>query len=221
MTVRDMPRTNHRKNGAAAGLGEGTPLLAAGESQLVVIDVQSQLADAMPAVGRARLEGAFRLLAAATEALGVPTTITEHVPDAIGPTAPWLRTLFPDATVIEKLHFDATAASGFVEHLGRFDRPDIVIGGMEAHICVLQAALGLAAQGWRVHLAVDAALSRAALDEETAWRRASAHGVELVTSEMVAFEWLRRADHPARRDVINAVKAKDALTRAQAPDAPP
>ncbi len=187
-------------------------VLEAGASQLVVVDVQAQLAPAMPAAPRDRAVAALHLLATATAALGVPVTLTEHVPERIGRTLPEIARAFAEAATVAKVHFSAARVPALVERLASFDRPRVLVAGMETHVCVLQTALGLQAAGYAVDLVVDACCARAALDEEIARHRAQAAGLGLVTSEMAAFEWLRRADHPARRTIIDAVKAKDAAT---------
>lgn len=185
-------------------------LLTPGESQLVIVDVQERLAPAMPAAAFARTMATLRLLAIAAAATGVPSTITEHVPDRIGPTTRVVRDLFREATVISKVHFSAANERTFLERLAAFDRPQLLVCGMETHVCVLQTALGLAERGAAVRLVTDACCARDDHDQAIALGRAEAAGLGLVTGEMVAFEWLRRADHPARHAVIEAVKAKAA-----------
>ena len=192
------------------------PLLEAGRSQLLVIDVQAELARAMPAGARARALAGLDLLATAATALGVPATLTEHVPERLGATVPALRDALPEAAVLAKAHFCAAADAAIAARVAALDRPQLVVAGMETHVCVLQAALVLAADGYAVHLAFDASAARDEADVALARDRAAAAGVVPVSADMVAFEWLRRADHPARRAVIDAVKTKGAaLARAQ------
>lgn len=191
------------------------PLLDAGRSQLLVIDVQRGLVEAMPRATRARALAGLELLAHAAGALGVPVTITEHLPARLGRTDPALAGRLTDAAVLAKTHFCAAADAAVVDRLAALDRPSVVLAGMETHVCVLQAALALAARGWHVHLAFDASAARGADDEALARDRAVQAGVVPVSAEMVAFEWLRRGDHPARRGVIAAVKAKAAALQAE------
>ena len=141
----------------------------------------------------------------------MPATLTEHVPARIGSTVDDVRRAFAEAAVIEKVHFCAAAEPALPARLRAFDRPLVVVAGMETHVCVLQTALALQDQGFAVHLCVDACGARHPLDAAIARERAAARGIVAVTSDMVAFEWLRRADHPARRTVIEAVKAKGAV----------
>ena len=193
------------------------PLLEAGRSQLLLIDVQSGLAAAMPAAIRRRALAGLDLLARAAGALGVPATVTEHVPERLGATVAAVSAQLDHAAVLAKSHFCAAADATVARRLDALDRPQIVLAGMETHVCVLQAGLVLAARGWSVHLAFDASAARDERDADTARARAMQAGIVPVSADMVAFEWLRRADHPARRTVIDAVKAKAA---AEAEDQP-
>lgn len=192
------------------------PLLDAGRSQLLVVDVQSGLLAAMSEATAGRALASLTLLLNAADALGVPTTFTEHMPAQLGATVTAIARAAPSATVLEKVHFCAAADPALPHHLAMQDRPQLVIAGMETHVCVLQTSLVLAATGYAVHLAFDASAARSRDDEALARARAAAFGVVPVSADMVAFEWLRRGDHPARRRVIDAVKTK-AAGAAQAP----
>ena len=92
----------------------------------------------------------------------------------------------------------------FLDRLG--DRRDIVVAGCEAHVCVMQTALGLLDAGRRVYLVRDAVGSRRSESKETAVSRLARHGAEIVTTEMVVFEWLGSAEHPRFRDIIALIK---------------
>ena len=176
------------------------PALDRDTSALLVIDFQSRL---MPAIedAAAVVANARRLLDAAA-LLDVPVLFTEQNADGLGPTMPELRT--EGAGLFHKMTFDACRMPGFVEALpaGR----DLVVAGCETHVCVLQTVLGLIAAGRRVSLVRDAVGSRRAESKETAIRRLERHGVEIVTTEMVLFEWLRTADDPRLRRVIELVR---------------
>jgi nicotinamidase-related amidase len=100
--------------------------------------------------------------------------------------------------------FDACRMPGFLDALpeGR----DLVVAGCETHVCVMQTALGLIAAGRRVHLVRDAVGSRRAESKETAIRRLERNGAEIVTTEMVLFEWLGTAEDPRLRPVIDLIR---------------
>lgn len=157
----------------------------------------------MPAIdgGETVVENATRLMQAA-DLLGVPVVMTEQNAKGLGPLVPELAPT--ERVVYGKMHFDACREAGFLGALRQ--RPEIVVAGCEAHVCVTQTVLGLLDAGRKVFLVRDALGSRRAESKETAIRRLQAQGVEVVTTEMVVFEWLETADHPRFRDAIALVK---------------
>lgn len=179
-------------------------LLSHERSVLVVVDVQERL---MPAVheGERVVRNAGVLLKAAA-LLGVPALATEQYPKGLGPTAAALRDLLPPGAVVEKIHFSAACEPAFLERLDALGRDQIVLCGSEAHVCVMQTALGLRALGRTVCLAADATASRTAANAEAGIARMRANGVEIATTEMVVFEWLHRADVPAFKAVLAHIK---------------
>ena len=170
-------------------------------SMLLMVDFQSRL---MPAIegGTSAVANARRLLQAA-KLVGVPSLFTEQNADGLGPTVPELAEHATGA-VAHKMTFDACRAEGFLARIA--DRPDLVVAGCEAHVCVLQTVLGLLDAGRRVHLVRDALGSRRAESKETAIRRMARHGAEIVTTEMVVFEWLETASDPRFREAVALVK---------------
>jgi nicotinamidase-related amidase len=169
-------------------------------STLLVVDFQAKL---MPAIhgGADAIANARRLIDAAA-LLGVPTLFTEQNAKGLGPT---VRELLPDPCVLaHKMTFDACRAPDFLQRLAGDHA--IVVAGCEAHVCVLQTVLGLIDNGRRVFLVRDALGSRRAESKETAIRRMERHGAEVVTTEMVVFEWLQTAEHPRFREAIALIK---------------
>jgi nicotinamidase-related amidase len=169
-------------------------------SALLLVDFQARL---MPAIedGAAALANARRLLDAAIM-FDVPALITEENPAGLGETAPELGQA--GVPVFPKMSFDACRMPDFRAALP--DRRDLVVAGCETHVCVLQTVLGLIESGRRVFLVRDAVGSRRAESKETAIRRMERHGAEIVTTEMVIFEWLGTADEPRFRDALRLVK---------------
>jgi nicotinamidase-related amidase len=163
---------------------------------LLVIDFQQRL---MPAIDGASgvLTNAGRLIEAAKK-LGVPAVVTEQYPRGLGPTVPELAV--DGMPKLAKMDFDATRADGFFELLPK-DRPDFVVAGCEAHVCVLQTVLGLIDSGHAVHVVRDAIGSRRTESKETAVERMRGLGAEIVTTEMALFEWLGTAAHPRFREI--------------------
>jgi nicotinamidase-related amidase len=171
-------------------------LLSAERSVLLLTDLQQRL---MPAIhdGDRVVTRAARL-AEAARLLDVPVVATEQYPAGLGPTVEPLAG-YPRAT-IAKTAFSAAAEPGFDALLPAGTR-EVVIAGCETHVCVLQTALDLLGSRHRVILVADATGSRDPADHRAAVDRARQHGVEVVTSEMVLFEWLRDSRHPRFRQV--------------------
>lgn len=167
-------------------------LLAAADSQLVIVDIQERLAPAIHD-GAAALKATL-LMVAAAKRLGVPITVTEQYPKGLGPSVAELSTALPnDAAVLPKMHFSAMRETDVAAHLAHHGRRSVIVCGMEAHVCVLQTALDARRAGYDVYLAADAVGSRVPFSVETALRRMERAGIHMVTSEMVAFEWMERA----------------------------
>ncbi|QHE85802.1 isochorismatase family protein [Hydrogenophaga sp. BPS33] len=199
-------------------------LLDATDSQLVLVDYQALL---MPVIFEAPLVLANALrLARTAQLLRVPTFGTEQNPEKLGSNAAELRGLCQKT--LSKMAFSA-ASEGLVEwlrppvkqggnarslpkHLQKaaaesvVERQTVVVAGCEAHVCLLQTALELIEQEFDVWVVTDACSSRTERNRDAAFDRLAGAGAELVTTEMVAFEWLRTADHPAFRDVQALIK---------------
>ncbi|MEC4594406.1 isochorismatase family protein [Nitrospirillum amazonense] len=174
------------------------PRLDPRRSTLAVIDLQARL---MPAIrdGGGVVANTRRLLSAAG-LMDIPALFTEQNPRGLGATVPELA---PDAaSVLPKMTFDATPV--LIDRLP----PDhaVVLTGCEAHVCVLQTALGLLERGRRVCVVGDAVGSRTAENKAAALRRLAAEGAEIITTEMAVFEWLESAEHPRFREVIALIK---------------
>ena len=200
-------------------------LLDASESQLVLVDYQSRL---MPAIFEAPLVLANALrLAQVAKLVEVPVWGTEQNPSRLGPNDAQLRALC-DKT-LSKMHFSAAEeglgewlrppakpqqggnARSLPKHLQKPaqqapERGTIVIAGCEAHVCLLQTALDLIEDEFDVWVVTDACSSRTERNRDAAFDRLAGAGAELVTTEMVAFEWLRSCEHPAFKDMLALVK---------------
>jgi nicotinamidase-related amidase len=166
-------------------------LLDARRSALLIVDMQERLLPAMDG-GEPALANAARLMEAAGR-LGVPILVSEQYPKGLGPTVPALAALAPTGTVAEKLHFSCAADPGWRGRFERLDRRQAVLAGVEAHVCVLQTALGLKAAGYEPAVVADATASRRPESKAMAFDRLRQNGVEVVTTEMVLFEWLGQA----------------------------
>jgi nicotinamidase-related amidase len=180
------------------------PVLAgAADSVLILIDVQERLAAAMePATFRGVVRNAGILVQAAV-GLGIPVLTTEQYRKGLGRTVPELAALLPDAAAIEKTGFSAAGDESFRQTLDRAGRPQTILAGMEAHVCVLQTALELRAAGRDVFVVADACCSRSAANHANAMERLRAAGVTVAHTESIVFEWLRDARH----DCFKAISA--------------
>jgi nicotinamidase-related amidase len=169
-------------------------------SALLIIDFQGRL---MPAIheGAAALANARRLIDAAAM-LGVPALYTEQNPKGLGGT---VQELAPEpAQVASKMTFDANGSAQFQKMLP--EAASLVVAGCEAHVCVLQTVLGLLEAGRKVHVVRDAIGSRRPESKETALNRMERHGADIVTTEMVVFEWLGSCEHPRFREAAALIR---------------
>lgn len=166
-------------------------LMRAETCGLLVVDFQERL---MPAIHQADavIANAIDLVRIA-QRLEVPVLASEQYPQGLGHTVAALRDWLPADAFMAKTHFSCTAERVCMQRIDALSRDQIVLVGVEAHVCVLQTALGLQATGKDVYLVADAVSSRSPRDLELALARMQAEGVRIVSREMVIFEWLQRA----------------------------
>jgi len=169
-------------------------------SQLVLVDYQSRL---MPAIHEAEtVVKNGRRLGEAARLLAVPILVTEQNSKGLGHTVPELG--IEGYPVIEKQTFGSCATPAFLEAID--NEHDLIVAGCEAQVCVLQTVLGLIERNRRVYVVRDATGSRQMESKEAALARMQRAGAEIVTTEMVVFEWLRTSDHPTFRSIVNLIK---------------
>jgi len=164
-------------------------------SLLIVIDVQERL---LPAIFQQQqiIFNARRLLEAAS-ALGVPIVVTEQYPQGLGGTVKELLPFVPAETaVLPKKSFSIYDDESIRAEIEKHSRSQIILCGVEAHVCVQQSAFDLLGAGKEVHIVVDAIGSRFADNRDTALRRFESSGMVLTSTESLLFEWCRSADHP-------------------------
>ena len=183
-------------------------LLRRDRSALVVIDMQERL---MPAIaeGDAVTRAAGILIEAARQ-LEVPVVVTEQYPRGLGHTVDAIAGRLPnDAAVVEKMSFSAARNHDFASQIDEFKaggRDHIVVCGVECHVCVMQTAADLDAQGHTLHIVVDACGSRAPASKDAALARFGALGISRVTTEMALFEWLEAAGTAEFKAVSRLIK---------------
>ena len=182
-------------------------LINAERSLLLVIDMQEQL---LPVIldGENVIANTGWLIRVATR-IGVPVAALEQYPKGLGRTTKVLRELIPADAIAAKVHFSGVAARCLPEIPGA-DRAQVVIAGVEAHVCVLQTALELAEEGKSVFVVADCVGSRRVSDRDLALARLRQEGVRVVSREMAAFEWLRQADTPLFREICREFLRRNA-----------
>lgn len=176
------------------------------DTLLLVIDLQQRLAPAI--AGHEDIVRRTQVLLDAAALFGVPRLATEHCPQNIGALLEPIRSRLADDEVFVKTSFGAADHPQFVERVQASGRRRIAVTGMEAHVCVLQTALGLLAAGFQVGIVADAAGSRAVRAAERDWAlaRMQQAGCELLGTETLLYEWTASPLDPAFRDVLKVVK---------------
>ena len=180
-------------------------MIEASQSQLLLIDVQTRLTPAIE--GAAGCINGCRMLLSAAQRLGLPVSVTEHCPAKVGPTIALLQERLDPSEIVTKRHFNGGFEPKLLDRLSALDRPMIVMAGMEAHVCVLQTALGLKAEGFEPIIVADAVASRDRECRKLAIERLRHHHLDIVNVEMVIFEWLKVADSKAFADLLPMIKS--------------
>ncbi len=173
-------------------------------SQLVIIDMQTRLLSAMPQEAMTAVIKNCSILAQAATMLEVPILLTEQYPQGLGNTAPELLAFLPNIKPVEKLSFSCMSEPKFSRQLTR-DHSQVIIAGMEAHICVLQTALDLQ-NSKQVFVAEDAIISRNPANKANAIARMREAGCIISNTESIVFEWLGKADGDAFKAISKLIR---------------
>lgn len=179
-------------------------LTRASSSQLVVVDVQQRLCSVMHPDALASVVKNTGILLQAARLLKVPVICTEQYPKGLGSTLPELAQYLNEPT-IEKTCFACSDETNFSSKLTS-QRPQIVLAGMEAHICVIQTALQLQQLGYQPFVAEDAVISRNPEHKANALSRLRQAGVVVSNTESVVFEWLRVAEGDAFKQISRLIR---------------
>lgn len=177
-------------------------LLDIDRSRVLLIDVQERF---IPVIEGAEtvVQQCVRIIRGA-QLLGVPVHATEQYPKGLGPTVPELNSLVGDCP--EKMEFSSANSFEWSRQSGPEDRDQIVLVGIEAHVCMIQTALDLLSRGFRVFVPADATSSRLRSNCEVALARMTASGVTVTCVESVLFEWCQTAAHPQFKQISQLVK---------------
>lgn len=173
-------------------------------SLLVVIDIQGNLAQAMDE--RELLFESVDKLIRGAKVFSLPIVVTEQIPEKLGPTIPEVAQLLDGIDRIPKETFSCCANASFMEVLSRINRKQVLLTGIESHICVYQTAVDLLERGYEVHVVADAVSSRTAKNREIGINKMVNAGAYLASAEMVIFELLKTAASDKFRNIFKIVK---------------
>ncbi len=174
------------------------------EAVLVMVDFQGRLAEI---VDRSELEAtnAIRLVKGC-QALGVPILATAQVPEKLGPILPELEEALENRSIIAKSSFSALREPDFQLALHKTSRKQVILTGIEAHVCVLQTGIDLLEAGYQVHVLSDGVFSRTHENHDLALKRLYECGATLSSLEIALFEMVRTSKHPEFRTISRLIK---------------
>ena len=171
---------------------------------LVVIDVQGKLAQLM--YGKEDLFKNVQILIKAAKILGIPIIWSQQSPKALGETVPEISQLLADNAPIDKMSFSCCGDEKFNSKLNVLNRRQLLLCGIEAHVCIYQTAVDLLAKGMDVNVIADAVSSRTMENKQIALEKMKAEGLNVSSVEMVLFELLRTAEHPWFKQIAKLIK---------------
>ena len=171
---------------------------------LVVVDVQGKLAQLM--YDKQVLFKNIQILIKAAKILDIPILWCQQCPDALGPTLPEIAQLLTDYEPINKSVFNCCGTEQFNIKLNDLKRKQVILCGIETHVCVYQTAVDLLRKGFRVDLIADAVSSRTLDNRQIGINRMTAEGINISCTEMALFELLRTAEHPKFRNIAKLIK---------------
>lgn len=179
-------------------------LLDKENSLLLIIDVQEKLVNALD---KQIVVTRTATLAKAAKILGVPIIATQQYPQGLGETVSEVSQNFtPEVKIIDKTSFSAAKADGFLNVLKSFNKKQIVICGIETHVCVHQTAANLITEGFEVYVAKDACASRTKYEFKQGIERMQSNGAKISCLEIILFEWLRDAKNPNFKEIQALIK---------------
>jgi nicotinamidase-related amidase len=178
--------------------------MSAGDTGLLVIDVQDKLLTRIPSANALVRNIAF--LVDAARLVSIPIQATEQYPKGLGPTTAELARRLPERP--DKVAFSCCAIPSVVDNFRRDARRKLVLAGMETHVCVLGTALDMLALGFQVYVPVDAVASRYSIDHEYGLRRMEKAGAILTTAETCVFEWVGGSSHPQFKQISALVQER-------------
>ena len=179
-------------------------MITTADTALVVIDVQEKLIPAMHDK-EALLDGLKKMVKGA-RVLGLPILLTEQNPAGLGPTVPEIAELLPNYRPVSKFSFSSCGTEQFVDELKALNRQNILIVGMEAHVCVYQTAADLVNLNYDVQVVADAVDSRTLENKQIGLEKSKAAGAGITSTEIALFELLKIAKGDTFKEIIKIVK---------------
>ena len=175
------------------------------DSLVLIIDVQEKLLNAV--FNKEQVEKKSAIVAEAAKILGIPVVITEQYPKGLGNTIPAVKNaLAEDTEIFEKTAFSALNNEEILEAIKKHNKKQILIFGIETHICVSQTTAALRELGYEVSVIKDACGSRAETEYLAGLERMKDNGAYIITTEIALFEWLKGAKHPNFKAVQALIK---------------
>jgi nicotinamidase-related amidase len=171
---------------------------------LVLVDIQGKLATLM--YNKEEFFSNLARLIKGTKVLEIPIIWNEQLPDKLGRTIPEIKELLDGLTPLEKGTFSCCGNQDFMERIKSIDRRQVLLAGMETHVCVYQTALDLLPEGFEVHLVADAVSSRTLENRQTGIQAIKDLGARLTSVEMALFELLKVAEGDKFKQIIEIVK---------------
>ena len=171
---------------------------------LVVVDVQGKLARLM--YDKEVLFKNIQILIKSAKILKIPILWCQQCPDALGPTIPEIAQLLTDSEPIDKSAFSCCGAEQFNIKLNESKRQQVLLCGIETHVCIYQTAADLLRKGFSVDVVADAVSSRTPENKQIAINRMAAEGINVSCTEMALFELLKTAEHPQFKQIAKLVK---------------
>ena len=181
-----------------------TGMLEIQQCCLTVVDVQGKLAQLMH--GRDALFKNIQILVQAAKILEIPILWCQQCPDALGPTVPEIAQFLEDIEPINKSAFSCSGDEQFNIKLKKLARNQVLLCGIETHVCIYQTAIDLLRQDFNVYVIADAVSSRTLENKQIALNRIAAEGAKISSTEMILFELLKTAEHPQFRQIAKLIK---------------
>ncbi len=177
------------------------------DSLLLVIDIQEKLTNMLEEDVRAQIVEKSQKLVAAAKTMGIDIAVTEQYPKGLGQTIQGIKDILGENyRPYEKTAFNALYESDILSKMKSHNKRQVVICGIESHICVLQTACALMEEGYEVYIAKDICASRKKSEFKCAMELLRQEGAKICSLEIILFEWLKGAKHPNFKEVQALIK---------------